>query len=374
MAFRIPPAAQTPLELFDTLPRSADVPHLSTAFGAALVAVALVLVTSCGGGVQDAAYVDAGVDGRLSEDATAPTDAPPTVPPILSGLQDPIYVLSDGENVFVSDNGRLTRLPTRGGPGVPLGPTDAILHAIDSNSVYFGAPASGVNGLYRVPKPGGTQTEVAPPGPTLGYALHDGVAYWTQLGETNPPNIVVRWVSAAGGAISRAEVLGSTDLGPFRASLIVIAPNAIFLSGTSLRPAPPAALVVPAPLQADAGLNPALVSTGPSSALVVDNGSAYVYRIGDRLSPNSSGTLSRIAADASVVDLAPITQPIAERGVLAIDASHIYWIDGASGVMKLPKAGGTPSVAVADTRAVAIAVDDNALYWASNGSIKRLAK
>ena len=52
---------------------------------------------------------------------------------------------------------------------------------------------------------------------------------------------------------------------------------------------------------------------------------------------------------------------------IAIDASNVYWTNGAS-VMKVPKSGGTPTKLASTQGAVTLAVEGDSVYWTETAS------
>jgi Domain of unknown function (DUF5050) len=111
---------------------------------------------------------------------------------------------------------------------------------------------------------------------------------------------------------------------------------------------------------------------GPSDIVVDDTHLYWTNR--------ESGQLVRLAKDAKTPQVLVDKQK--SIGRLCVDDAHVYWTAGAE-ILKLPKAGGQPTVlATAETRRrrgpAGIAVDDAFVYWTNysspDGSINRVSK
>ena len=75
--------------------------------------------------------------------------------------------------------------------------------------------------------------------------------------------------------------------------------------------------------------------------------------------------------------LSSLCQPVilASNGYpngIAVDATHVYWTDLITGVMRLPLAGGTPELLAPADSPEAIALDPAHVYWTAKNSVGRI--
>jgi len=249
--------------------------------------------------------------------------------------------------------------------------------AVDSTSVYWVTNES----VMKAPLTGGTPTTLfsGTYGPLLGLALDATNVYWTNSNGT------VMSVPLGGGT---PVTLASGQAEP--ESIALYGANLYWVDWNSGN-------LMTLPLGMDAGAPVILAAAGQVYALAAGPTGVYwasgYYGVGmGRVSGlalgGSSVTLlasgltnpSSIAATASsvyfsdqgaIMTVAPdggtpatlVADP-GEPGAIALDATNLYWADGAGRVMSVPLAGGSPSTIVAgrdDLRALAVGA--TSLYW-----------
>lgn len=319
---------------------------------------------------SDAGHATDGAKGNEGGHDAASHDASnggPTM--VVSGLAAaPNTMVSDGVTLFWLDsaNEYLASAPALGGPVTMLSsePSLRSLLAVDADNVYVvqGTMPS-QDSLVAIPKIGGARTVLSGTGTVVAAAVVGANTYWAEPINPAPPKrplLDVKSGTVHGGTISLVAQFQAL-LPP---SAMAVTANTVFLeNGASLAflsltsGAPDAA----AP-QAVTG-----ATNGGCDLLLADHADAYCLSLsgGPILKVDSSGTAATLAMATSV-----------SSGTL--DASYLYWCDNpAPGavIQKVALAGGTPTVLVKNERAVAMAVDEAAIYWAtSDGSIERQLK
>jgi hypothetical protein len=290
---------------------------------------------------------------------------------IASQIQQlPSSLVSDGTSLFwITTGGPIWSMPVGGGPitTVGQGMAQGGLLAVDDVNVYY----LGVDGnIYRAPKNGGgSPATVSEPGAAIhGVTSLGGNAYWVERIGSDPTNAMVAVKSAAlkGGPVGLvAEFhpgLGLTGGEPIG----VTATTAFLSSLTGDVSFFPLASGVP-----DGGM-PSTVA-----GMALGFGSKSFSSDTQDVYCETGSALFRLANDGTPTMLASVVNNSLGGGNVAIDDTYVYWADtGTVGtIMRVPKAGGAPSLLARDASPWAIAVDANAVYWADQGgNILRLDK
>jgi hypothetical protein len=256
-------------------------------------------------------------------------------------------------------------MPVRGGaittvvPGLVAG---GVIAVDDVNVYYQGQDA----GIYRAPKAGGAPSVVINPGSLLGGITVLGAnLYWFE----RPPNltlegtVTVNRAPLKGGPTETLARFASSGFGPGGSPLsrIGVTTTTVFLSAYTTLSSFPIAVGVP--------------DGGPPSA-PIDLNCRYLLSDSDAVYCATGSEVYRVASDGSSTNLGKTLQAEG-NGAFAYDGSYVYWVDALTvgAIRRVPKTGGEPTVIASDTKPVAIAVDDNAVYWSDDGGhIMRLAK
>lgn len=293
--------------------------------------------------------VVAACSGRTATDPSADAGlrAEPVV--IATGLAPPLKFVSDGTRLFLIQGrtGQLATLPARGGALASLlGPNVSLSFlGIDGERVFVVAS----DGLYALPKNGGPPTKLNTTDRVVKNAAMRGDSlYWADFDRELREGTVKMLENGAERSLATI---------PFPPQVMVATATTLFLSSPGMRafPVPGGVPSAGEPGPVD-GVRDCQVLVADESAAYCGEGQSSIFKL----------------AMGGAVRLAETYSPIAAAG----DASHIYWIDArGSGnyIMRVPKQGGV-SETIAKDSATAIAVDDEAIYWDSEGAIKRLLK
>jgi hypothetical protein len=261
-----------------------------------------------------------------------------------------VYVLQTNDNDCPA---QVLRFPKGGGPTEVIAsyasPSDTYEGRIQGESFYWIASFR----LYSVPLAGGAPAEVAfiQGSPSYQIAVNATHAFAAQSGG----GFTIRRVPLAGGPMDSIDSFSAVQ--PY---FDLAADEGAFYRITSKE-------LVGIPLPSGAPITLASGSLG--SDVAIDD--AYVYFKHD-------STLSRVPkAGGAVTPLVTLDANEAVEG-LAVDATHLYWSDGAGkAIHKVAKAGG-PEELVASTSSApsTVRVDDTSVYWASrsDGAIWKAAK
>lgn len=262
---------------------------------------------------------------------------------------NPVGLALGVDAVFWTDNwlDQVARTPKSGGTATvlasnTLGPWGI---ALDSTNVYFAS--DGDEAIWKVPLAGGSASklaEVPALGTTAGLAVHGSTLYWLG-GDT------LRATPTQGGVTT---VLGSATT-PSSLTLVV-EPTAAYwggwLEGSVLSlplaggtPSTVASASYPSEVDADAlalyyGDDSGLwkVAKGGGAPLLLDAKSIGVTNVatdGANVYYSDGSELWKIGVSGGSPKL---LQTVAGVGQIRVDASHVYWTEGATGrVLRLPK-------------------------------------
>lgn len=318
-----------------------------------LLFAVLVGLVGCGGAKIDLGSNEAG--------AGAGSGAGPTV--IASEIQlIPTKLVSDGTTLFwaADDSSSLWSMPVTGGTIQTIASSSVEgLLGVDDFSVYVLAEFGSSLGVYTVPKSGGSLAVVTGAEDNLNSATIMGAnLYWLEV--PNAAHFVAKSSPLLGGSastIATFEVAATTGG-------VGVTSSTIFFGGLEG--------LDDVPIGSDGGSPKTLTGTSECQGLVSDTDAVYC--------DPSQGSVMRIASDGTIT---PLGTAVNETGMglagpVAIDDVYAYWVDEATvgTIMKAVKAGGSAAIIIAhDASPVAIAVDDNAVYWSDlGGNIMRLPK
>lgn len=290
---------------------------------------------------------------------------------IASGIQlTPTNLVSDGTSLFwvssIGPGGPVSSMPVGGGAitTIVTGPVAGGFIAVDDVNVYY---YSNSGGIYRAPKAGGTPSVVINPGANLGGVAALGAnLYWFERPPnlTLPTTVTVKRAPLKGGPTETLAQFAGSPSGPGGSpgSRIGATTTTVFLSGGG-----------------------ASLSSFPIASGVPDGGSPsealaqycmYLLSDSDAVYCATGSAVYRVASDGTSTNLLTLLQ-VAGNGSFAYDGAYFYWVDSLTvgAIRRVPKTGGTPLIIATATNPVAIAVDDNAVYWSDDGGhIMRLAK
>lgn len=273
------------------------------------------------------------------------------------GLNDPGALTLDSGNVYWSEGvvygdlegfGRVASVPIGGGA------TNTLISGVQSNLAPIAVDEANVYvadrwTVKKVPIGGGQIEQLAIAGSYIRSIVTDGTSvYWSE-----DPTSNVAKVPVIGGAPASLGG-GSGPAGP----VVVVGKSVYWMDS----------FATIKQVSTNGGMV-TLIATGLPflSDLTVDNTFAYV-------SEHDSGEIDRIPlGGGSLVGLAYAGHPFL-RTNLALDDSHLYWIDQAGDIGKVPKAGGTQEFlgfALPSDLANSVAVGNGAIFWtdASAGTI-----
>ena len=224
---------------------------------------------------------------------------------------------------------------------------------VDASNLYFRLP----DGFYSMPKGGGSPVRISEAGAQIaGATIRGGDAFWIDIITQGSPGEVVAVKSAPvqGGSVSLVQQF-ATQL---PVQLIAATTSSVYVTTWG---SPPLYIIPPGGAP-DGGVPSVMIAC---AGLAADGDVVYC-------SPHD-GSVTTVGSDGSMVTLGA---PASNAEVVAFDASNVYWGNYSSGggVFSVPKQGGTPVVLASDPAVQAVAVDDGAVYWESQGSIKRIGK
>lgn len=271
------------------------------------------------------------------------------------------YVYWTVRNLDHEANGSVRRVPRCGGPVTVLAPNQVgpVSVAVGGRMLFWGNMGRGIHtpggALMRMPLGGGPVTQIA-----------SQTVFWKAIATDQS---YVYWTSETTlhGAY-RAPIAG----GPTEA----IGPNQVFneIAVDKNR----AYLSQPASIPSNSRVVSMPLGGGPLKVLVpsdlvfpgviaIDDTSVYYESRPDKLMrvDKNGGTPQTIA-----------TAPLSD---MAVDASHVYWVQGDAArsipyaLERVGKSGGTPT-RLSDKGGTAIALDDSYVYWISVGDVLRMKK
>ncbi len=262
-------------------------------------------------------------DGGPATPAPCPTTDDGT-PIVLASAVALSPIAVDATSVYFDADDGLTAVSRCGGEPKLLAPgLGAAGLALDATAIY----GTGGKGVFKVPLTGGTPTTLATVDPS-------SLAYGIAVDATN-----VYWTGEGDGTISKVPIEG----GP----------------STTLATAP-AWCVTCGSLEIAAHANRVYwLFDGPIGGTCPTDGVPNYPCMGStvRSVPVGGGSSTTVVSGT----WGPFT--------FAIDATSIYWIDGANDVVKKPLGGGTPVVlASGQRRPFSIAVDATHVYWTNLGT------
>ncbi len=259
------------------------------------------------------------------------------------------------------DNGSVRRVPRCGGPVSVLAPKQAgpVSIAVGGATLFWGNMGHGIHtpggAVMRMPLGGGAATQIAPQ-----------TVFWKAI---TADQAYVYWTSETTmHGVYRAPIAG----GPIEA----IGPNQVFneiaVDDKRAYLSQPASIpsnsrVVSMPL--GGGALKVLVPSDLVFPGVIAIDDSYVYyesRPDKLMRVNKNGGTPKTIATAPLNDM-------------AVDASHVYWVQGdvtqsiPYALERVGKSGGTPTQ-LSDKGGSAIALDDSYVYWISGGDVLRMKK
>jgi hypothetical protein len=255
--------------------------------------------------------------------------------------------------VSLGAGGGVAKVPLTGGPvEILVAGVGAEGIAVDATHVYWVNPGieppGGNDGaIMKVPLGGGAPTPLATDlkMPRM-VALTPSHVYWTVF----YGNTVMR--AAKDG--SDVVTIASTGTGAFGIAL-----DAQFVYWTEKSMTAP---IKKAPIDGGAAILLTQGSPVPSGIAVDADRAYWTDIVGDKL---ESAPLAGGAATQHASGFAG-----GNGGLVALDATHVYWTNGQA-VLRVLKGGGAPEVFAANqTGALGIAVDAKAVYWTNSFSDK----
>jgi hypothetical protein len=243
------------------------------------------------------------------------------------------------------------RVPLSGGVVEILAPSDNPEGiAVDATHVYwsnsgYDPPGSSNGTVMKAPLAGGAPTPIATglQKPRM-VALNASHVYWT----TFYAHTVMRATKDGLDVVTIAQ----TGSGPFG---IALDSQFVYWTEKSLT-----ASIKKAPIDGGAAVLVALATPVPSGIAVDADRAYWTDIVGDKVESASlaGGVVTEHASGFAG----------GNGGLIALDATHIYWTNGQA-VLRVAKSGGAPEVFAANqTGALGIAVDDKAVYWTNSFS------
>jgi hypothetical protein len=347
---------------------------LDIAMGWGLAIGACLALLGCGSSsVQTSGTGGAGVGGTTATGGVGvggAGGAPAAGPIKLSyGEPWPLNLAVDDKTVFWTDHDTASVTSMRIGGSTTLSPTvlasDGIGSqawgiAVDATNLYWTAYfAAGQNGtINAIPKAGGTRTRlVSDMSNPSGLAADATSLYWVNQG---PGRTMLMKMPKAGGT---PTMLALTDGSP--TGELILDENSVYFTTTGLGLSTAAGILK----VAKTGGDPVGLFPGPAAhvaGLATDGVDVYWA---DNDESNYKGSIMKVPAAGGTPTVLVTDQ---DRPVsIAVDAANVYWTNYAtlpsSGtVMKMPKAGGPPvMIAGGLTAPRSVTVDATNVYWVS---------
>jgi hypothetical protein len=279
------------------------------------------------------------------DDRTFTTLITPEV--IVSGQETPIFLAVDAANIYWTAYSTVSKFSKNDHTLTILASGLNYLSpwqlAVDDTNVYwaeyygFAVKKVGING--------GTVTTLASCGNEPGLAIDADFVYWTNPG--------ISRVSKNGGT--------STTLTTSSGTGIAVDSNNVYWSEYGVGGA-----VKKIPLTGGSA-----VTLAPADfviSIAVDSTSVYY---------SDGGLIKKVGIDSGTVT--SLTSEHHGVYTLAIDSTHVYWIeslDWGAALKKVSKQGGTVTklAQLASDNYYGIALDETYVYWATGGNIKRVPK
>ncbi len=282
---------------------------------------------------------------------------PSVVEQHILAVNAPRFLASDGADLFWLDtNGGVWRDPIGGGNVTQLA-SDASWTGgfifVDSTNVYFAQ----TGGIVALPKAGSgaiaTLVPISSDAIFLTGTVSNGTVYWIEIDTTTGPKggSTPTIKSAPLAAGSAAMTLGALSMSD--------SPNSVAVVGKTVFFAAPGSQV--GMLEDDGGApNPTNAVNCTSPLLAGTNG---IYC--------SDTSILFVMLDGSTTTISPET---GQAATLAADATNVYWAAGGT-VATAPRQGGATVTIASGDSAVAVAVDDTAVYWSDqSGDIQKAMK
>jgi hypothetical protein len=189
-----------------------------------------------------------------------------------------------------------------------------------------------------------------------GIATDSTNIYWGESGNGSAPGGVIKAIPLEGGDVT---VLASCGCEP---QAIAVDETGVYWTAVNVTDQSDVAAVMSTPL--GGGASKTLWSGGDVGGLVVDSGNVYFAQ-----SLNSGGAILKVAKTGGTAVVFAKNQPY--PWALAMDSTNLYWTSNggtkASSIMKLPFAGGSPSVLASARDPGSVAVDSTFAYWTEQG-------
>jgi sugar lactone lactonase YvrE len=304
-----------------------------------------------------------GLLSACSDDAAPASDAPEcesarclvALATMQGGISD--LVLDDSNVYWATHEGNVVKIARDGGTPTTIASEqgNVLSIAVDATRVYWSTADGAIN---AVPIGGGDISTLAnAQGNPWGLAVDASNVYWVNYNAGADGTVVKVPISGGSTTVLAAGQYYPVDMA-IDADNLYVANRGLSKDG----------LIVKVPLAGDsptalAGEQGSLEGIAPQ-AIVADGNSVYWTN-------GEIGTVSRITKTGGVPGTMASNQYFPDG--IAVDDSHIYWVDEFGTVLKLPIYGGNPiTLAEEPNTPLDIAVDATSLYWTDNGAIMKL--